>query len=178
MPDLENRGIRSGERGEDIAGPSVVAYTTEEDDYRPVREVAQAHAKGHDCVVILYAADTAGILSEPMPNAIDADGADARFGGRLGLADLEYLGRAEVARQVVEARDAGARAAAWLPKGRGMDALAEYARAQDAHIVFLPDNLAADDELNALLNEPKTSAKVAQSAVQIQVVGSSIKEQF
>ena len=52
---------------EDIAGPSVVAYTTEDDQYHAVREAARGHAREHGCVVILYAADAAGFMSEPMP---------------------------------------------------------------------------------------------------------------
>ena len=111
-----------------------------------------------------------------MPNAIDAEGAGNRFGDRLGLADLEYLGRAAVASQVVEGRSAGARVAAWLPKDHGMGALAEYAHAEGAHIVFLPEQLASHDELSALLKGLlkglKTSTGVAPSDIEIRVVGS------
>src|SRR3954451_786132 len=78
---------------EDIWGPSVIAYTTEGEGQRDVRETAQAHAREHGCVLLLYTADAGGILSDPLPNAIDAEGTDDEFGDRLGLADLEYLGR-------------------------------------------------------------------------------------
>lgn len=172
MADTEERGIRSGGRREDIAGPAVVAYTTEDDGHRPVRQAAQAHAREHGCVLVLFAADAAGFFSEPMPNAIDAEGAGDRFGDRLGLADLEYLGRPAVASQVVEGRSAGARVAAWLPKDHGMGALAEYAYAQGAHIVFLPEQLASHDELSALLKGLKSSTGVAPSDIEIRVVGS------
>ncbi|MEO6207200.1 MAG: hypothetical protein ABIP77_04525 [Candidatus Limnocylindrales bacterium] len=171
MADNEDRGIQAGGRRDDIAGPAVLAYTTEDDGHRPIREAAQAHALEHGCVVILFAADAAGFLSEPMPNAIDAEGAGNRFGDRLGLADLEYLGRAAVASQVVEGRSAGARVAAWLPKDHGVRALAEYAHAEGAHIVFLPEQLASHDELGALLKGLKTSPGVAPSDIEIRVVG-------
>lgn len=175
MADIEDRGIRSGGSGEDIAGPLVVAYTTEKDGHRPVRQAAQAHALEHGCVLVLYAADAAGFLSEPLPNAIDADGAGDRFGGRLGLADLEYLGRAAIASQVVEARESGTRVAAWLPKGHGMGALADYAHAQGAHIVFLPEQLAAHDEMSALLGELTRTNAGAGSDIQVQVVDSAAR---
>ena len=89
---------------EDITGPSVIAYTTEGEGQLEVRQAAQEHAREHGCVLLLYTADAGGILSDPMPNAIDAEGADNEFGDRLGLADLEYLGRSDVAKQVVESR--------------------------------------------------------------------------
>jgi hypothetical protein len=147
MAETEHRGLPSGDGRENMAGPSVVAYTTEDDEFRAVRQAAGAHAREHGCVLILYAADAAGFMSEPMPNAIDAEGAEDRFGDRVGLADLEYLGRAAIAGQVAEERATGARAAAWLPKGHGMEALAEYARSVGAHGLFLPGSLGPYDEL-------------------------------
>ncbi|MEO8470494.1 MAG: hypothetical protein ABI573_12625, partial [Chloroflexota bacterium] len=152
--------------------PAVVAYTTEDDAHRAVHQAAQEHALEHGCVLVLYAADAAGFMSEPLPNATDADGAGDRFGGRLGLADLAYLGRSEIAGQVAEGRGAGARVAAWLPKGHGMGALAEYASAQGAHIVFLPEELASHEELSAKLLGPTDSGGAAPPAIEIRVVSS------
>jgi hypothetical protein len=146
MADTERRGIPADGCREDIAGPTVIAYTTEDDDHRLVREAAVGHAREHGCVLILYAADAAGFMSEPMPNAIDAEGAEDRFGDRLGLADLEYLGRSSIAGQVAEGRAAGARVAAWLPKGHGMQALADYAGSVGAHLVFVPTELGPYDQ--------------------------------
>ncbi len=162
----------SDDRGEDVAGPAVVAYTTEDDRYRPVREAAQAHAREHGCVVVLYAADVAGFMSDPMPNATDADGAGDRFGDRLGLADLEYLGRSTVASQVAQGRDTGARVAAWLPTGHGMGALAEYAHSLGAHVIFLPEQVASDDELSTLSSALGKSTSEGPSDIAVQVVGS------
>jgi hypothetical protein len=155
---------------EDISGPSVIAYTTEGEGQREVRRTAQEHAREHGCVLLLYTADAGGILSDPLPNAIDAEGTDEQFGDRLGLADLEYLGRSDVAKQVVESRAAGARAAAWLPKDRGMSALAEYASEQDAHIVFLPSRLPVADELTGLLKGGKDTAELKRAGIQVQSV--------
>lgn len=178
MPDMagaDDREARASSRKEDLDGPAVVAYTTEDDEHGPVREAAQAHARDHGCVVVLYAADAAGFLSEPMPNAIDAEGAGDRFGDRLGLADLEYLGRSDIAGQVADGRRAGARVAAWLPKDHGLGALAEYALAQDAHLVYLPAQLGSADELGALFRAPKGSTTVVRSDPEVRVVGPSIR---
>ena len=111
--------------------------------------------------------------SEPLPNALDGEGAGDRFRDRLGLADLEYLGRSGLARQVVASREAGARACAWLPKDHGMAALAAYASGQDAHIVFLPAQLAVYDAISALLSGVKSSTDLEQSGIEIRVVGST-----
>ena len=157
---------------EDIRGPSVIAYTTEGEGQQDVRLAAQEHAREHGCVLLLYTADAGGILSDPMPNAIDAEGTDEEFGDRLGLADLEYLGRSDIAKQVVESRMAGARAAAWLPKDKGMAALAQYASEQDAHIVFLPGELPVSDELTGLLTGGK-EADLKRSGIEVRAVGDS-----
>ncbi len=170
MADTGARGIGTG-GGEDIAGPAVIAYTTEDDRHRPVRQAAQAHAREHGCVVVLFAADAAGFMTEPMPNALDAEGAGDRFSDRLGLADLEYLGRSALGDQVNEGRAAGARVAAFLPKGHGMGALAEYVHSVGAHIVYLPGVLAPHDELSALLGVLETPPGVTRPEIEIRVVG-------
>ena len=89
MAEITDRSERSDGRREEIAGPAVVAYTTEDDKYRPVREAAQAHAREHGCVVVLYAADVAGFTSEPMRKATDGEGARDRAADRLGTAGRE-----------------------------------------------------------------------------------------
>ncbi len=86
-------------------------------------------------MLVLYATDAAGFLSEPLPNAVDGEGAG----------------------------EAGARACAWLRKNHRTAALADYASAQDAHIMFLPAQLAVCDELSALLSGVKSSTDLKQS---------------
>lgn len=176
MADTGHRREHADRPREDINGPAVVAYTTEDDRYRAVREAAEAHARGHGCVLVLFAADAAGFLSEPLPNALDAEGAEDRFGDRLGLADLEYLGRQAVATQVAEGRAAGTRVAAWLPKGHGMGAMAEYAVTLGAHIVFLPGQLPSRDELVTSLEGLKDSSGAAPSEIEVRLVGSPAGE--
>ena len=51
--------------------------------------------------------------------------------------------------------------------------MADYASAQDAHIVFLPGRLAVYDELSALLSGVKSSTDLKQSGIEVRVVGST-----
>jgi hypothetical protein len=151
------------QRRPSVEGPAVVAHTTEDDRHPEVRHAAEVHAKDHDCVLIVYAADVASWLSEPMPNQWASDGEDKRFGDRLSPEDLDALGRSAIADQVREARRDGVRAAAWLPKDKGAAAMAEYAVGEAAHIIFVPESLDSIDEF-------RSSLAVAGGAVDLQVV--------
>ena len=130
---------------------TVLAYTTEDDQHAAVRLAAVQHAREHECTVILYAADAASAFSEPMPNQWASEDEDKQFGDRLTTADLEFLGRQVIADQVREAQAGGIDAFGWLPKDHGPAALAEYARQQGVHRVFVPDALEAVDELSSIL---------------------------
>jgi hypothetical protein len=130
---------------------TVVAYTTQDDEHAAVRLAAVQHARDHGCTVILYAADAASAWEEPLPNQWASEGEDKRFGDRLTTDDLEFLGRQVIADQVREAQAGGVEASGWLPKDHGPQALAEYARQQGAHRVFVPDELETIDEVSALL---------------------------
>jgi len=148
----------------------VVAYTTEDDQHAEVRHAAEIHAKGHGCMLILYAADVASLFSEPLPNQWDSEGEAHRFGDRLNPEDLEFLGRAAIAGQVREGRRGGVMASAWLPKDKGIEALAQYASAQGAHIMFVSESLDSIDELRQLLAAAGGANETAQAAVELQVV--------
>jgi hypothetical protein len=151
----------------------VVAYTTGDDQHPTVRLSAVEHARDHGCTVILYDADAASTIAEPMPNQWGSEGEGRGLGDRLDPDDLEYLGREPLASQVREARAGGLQAYAWLPKDHGPAALATYARDQGAHLVFVPDELETMDELSAAL-EGKTDAvdAVAQPGIRIERVRS------
>jgi hypothetical protein len=168
-------GPSAAHRRRSLAGPAVVAHTTEDDLHAEVRQAAEAHAKAHRCVLILYAADVASWLSEPMPNQWASEGEADRFGDRLSPKDLDVLGRSSIAGQVRKGRHAGAKTAAWLPKDKGAAALAEYASAQGAHIVFVPESMDALDELRPLLvaSEDALGALPGpRGAIELQVVSS------
>jgi hypothetical protein len=146
-----------------VDGRAVVAYTTEDDRYPEVRRAAERHAREPDLVVILYAADVASWLSEPMPNQWASDGEAEQFGDRLSTTDLDGLGRSAIADQVREVQHDGVRAAAWLPKDKGLAALGEYVVSEGASIVFVPESLDSIDELRSAL-------AVAGDAVELRVV--------
>jgi hypothetical protein len=155
-------------------GPSsVVAYVTQDDRHADVRRAAQEHALGHGCAVILFVADAASIWSEPLPNQWDSQGEADRFGSRLGLDDLEYLGRSAVARQVAESRAAGVETFAWLPRKHGPVALADYAREQGAHMLFVPDKLEGIDELSALLGGASVGQELDMPGIELRPVVSA-----
>ena len=149
-----------------------MAYTTENDGYADVRRAAEVHAKAHGCIVILFAADVASWWSEPMPNQWASEGEGDRFGDRLSPKDLEALGRSAIAKQVRASRRAGAKASAWPPKDKGVGALADYAAAEDAHIVFVPESLDSIDELREHIAAAGDASDAAHPAVELQVVPS------
>ena len=162
-------------RRTELGGPAVIAYTTEDDQHPEVGQAAQAHARDHGCVAILYAADVASSWSEPMPNQWASDGEADRFGDRLSPEDLDVLGRAAISGQVRKGLVAGARGAGWLPKDKGVEALAEYAVIEGAHIVFVPESLDAIDVILALLANAGQGHGAATSDVEVRVVGDLVR---
>src|SRR5664280_2916568 len=165
------KGPEPGHPRQSLAGIAVVAHTTEDDQHPEVRHAAEVHAQAHGCMLILFAADVASWWSEPMPNQWASEGEGDRFGDRLNPEDLEFLGRSAIAGQVRESRRAGVRASAWLPKDKGIEALAEYASVQGAHIVFVPESLDSIDELRPLLASAGSAGDTARPAIEIHVVG-------
>jgi hypothetical protein len=147
----EELGPKRRRRRRTLDGPAVVAQTTEDDQHGEVRHAAGAHAMSHGCVLILYASVAPSLFADPMPNEWDSDGEVERFGDRLNPEDLAFLGRSGIAGQVREAHRSGATASAWLPKDKEVEALAEYARQQEAHAVFVPESLESINELRSLL---------------------------
>jgi hypothetical protein len=162
-------------RRAELGGPAVIALTTEDDQRPEVRQAAQAHARAHGCDAILYATDVASSWSEPMPNQWASEGEADRFGDRLSSEDLDALGRSAISGQVRKARRAGARGAGWLPKDKGVEALAEYAASEGAHIVYVPESLDAIDALRALLANAGQGHGATTSDVELRVVGDPVR---
>ena len=149
----------------------VVAYTTGDDKHPAVRLGAVEHARDHGCTLILYDADAASTIAEPMPNQWGSEGEGRELGDRLDPDDLEFLGREPLASQVRDARAGGLQAYGWLPKDHGPGALAEYAREQGAHLVFVPDELETMDELSGALEGASDAVDaVAQPGIRIERV--------
>lgn len=163
-----NEAARAARDNQTGAQGPVIAYTTEDDQHAEVRIAAIEHAREHGCTVILYDADAASAFSEPLPNQWASEGEDRRFGDRLTTKDLEFLGREPLAVQVREAATGGVEVFGWLPKDHGPGALADYARAQGAHRIFVPAALESIDELAALVGgetDPSDAAVTGGVAV-------------
>jgi hypothetical protein len=167
MPDQET-ATQSGPPTPSIR--PVVAYVTTDDRHAVVRRAAEEHARAHGCVLILFVSDAASIFSEPMPNQWGSEGETDRFGSRLGPEDLEFLGRSDVGRQVVDSRRAGVETFAWLPKDHGPGALVGYAREQGAHMIFVPDELEGIDTLSSRLGGATASEELDVPGIELRPV--------
>src|SRR5438034_6910738 len=154
-------------RSGSLEGRAVVAYATEDDAHANVRQAAAAHAREHGDVLILYDADAASAISEPLPNEWASEGEGDRFGDRLNADDLELLGRPALARLVRQAA-AGIRVGAWLPSDHGPNALVDYARSQGAHAIFVPDQLESIDVVSSLLaGDPSASDELKGPRIEL-----------
>ena len=125
-----------------VAGRSVIAVTTDDDRFAPVRRAAIDIARREDADLILYDWDAAMALGNPLPSVWSADGTDSAVPDRLDERELEAAGRDAIAQQVNEARRAGLHATAWLPSTHGPDALIQYARDHGATGIVIPAELA------------------------------------
>lgn len=60
----------------------------------------------------------------------------------------------------------------WLPKDHGPRALADYARQQGAHRVFLPDELETIDQVSSLLaGAPDAVDELERPGIEVEQVG-------
>lgn len=104
------------------------------------------------------------------PNRWGSEGEGDRFGSRLGPDDLERLGRSDVAAQVKDSRESGVQTFAWLPKDHGAGALAQYAREQQADLIFVPDKLEWIDELSSVLAGSTKNQDVRELGIELRTV--------
>ena len=119
----------------------IIAYVGEDGRYDVVRDRAMAEATSSGARLILYDADAATRLGEPLPSWWSGEGADELYGNRLGPAELEKAGRASVAREVERGRRLGIDTWAWLPSSHGASDLADYATKQHADLLIVPSDL-------------------------------------
>jgi hypothetical protein len=135
--------------------PVIVAAIREVPAGEPVRRAALERARREGAALVLYDLDAPpSPLESPRPTNWSADGAQEQLGDRLEPADLEAAGRADLARVVRAARDAGVEAWAWLPESDTAEALADYVARSGASAVVV----AADDR--ALVGGVGTEAEV------------------
>ena len=61
---------------------------------------------------------------------------------------------------------------AWLPKDHGAGAVAQYAREQQAHLIFVPNRLEWIDELSSLLGSATKGEELEVPGIEVCAVGS------
>ena len=129
------------------AARTIVAVTSEDDAHRIVRRAATERALQEGATLILYDV-TAGEnpLESPLPTEWSAEGTEDDVGDRLAPDELEAAGRAEIARQVQDARDQGVDAWGWLPEHDDRTTLLEYAVGWPSSVVMVPPGELATDE--------------------------------
>jgi hypothetical protein len=123
----------------DSGRPIIVAVTTEDGRLEHVRRRAVELARERDAAVVLYDLDAGKPLFEsPMPTNWAAEGEQEQFDERLGLNDLETLGRRPLADQLRATRAEGVEAWGWLPDATDTETLHDYATRHGADLVVVP----------------------------------------
>src|SRR3990172_1734334 len=118
---------------------TIVAVTTEDDRLADVRDSGMDRALREHATLILYDLSAGSSrLESPLPTAWSAEGTEEAVSDRLGPEELEAAGRAEIARQVREARRRGIDAWGWLPDADDDATLHAYAARQPSPLVLVP----------------------------------------
>jgi nucleotide-binding universal stress UspA family protein len=131
---------------------SVIAVVSEDQRHAPVLRRAIERARERGATLILFDVDArTSPLESPLPTNWSGEGEKQLFPHRLSPNDLDTAGRARLARQVQQARDAGVQAYGWLPENPDAQGLAAYARAEDASLVVLGPG---DEPLSTQLGTP------------------------
>ncbi len=132
----------------------VVAYIREDERYAPVTLAAIEAARSAGAQLILYDADSASRMSEPLPGTWSADNGERPFGDRLTPEEIESAGRHELAEQVRAARTSGIDTFGWLASTRGASDFLDYADAQGAGLLVVPDDMQDEGLLARLRGAP------------------------
>jgi hypothetical protein len=123
----------------------IVAYTGEDERFRPIDKLATESAKRANARLIFYDSDAASRLgaagASPLPTIWSGDGQEEQFGNKLGPVQLEKAGRSWLKNTVEMARAEGVDAYGWLPSSNSAEGLAEYAAEQHAGLVYVPSEL-------------------------------------
>jgi hypothetical protein len=128
-------------RTDRTAARPVIAVTAEDDRFRSTRMRGEQAAADSGAPLLLYDWDAPTLFGDPLPTWWSSEGSQDRFGDRLDADQLDEVGRATIGDQVREATQRGVPAWGWLPSDHGPEALARYARAQQARVVVVPEDL-------------------------------------
>jgi nucleotide-binding universal stress UspA family protein len=162
----------AGRTRDDLTPTCILAMVAEDGSYEHVRRAAMHLAERRGARLILWDSSTASSFTEPVASEVSAEGTGEKFGALLTDVELEQLGRAEMARQVLEAREAGIDAWARLASEHGADALAEEARGLGADLIVLPQELDEPGLLERLRGDTLDKAR-DESSVPVVVVDRS-----
>jgi nucleotide-binding universal stress UspA family protein len=157
---------------DELTPTCILAMVDEEGTYDYVRRAAVDLARSRGARLILWDSSTASSFTEPVASEMSAEGTGERFGALLTDVELEQLGRPQMARQVLEAREAGIDAWARLASEHGADALADEARQLGADLIVLPEELDDPGLVERLRGETVEKAK-EESSVPVAVVDRS-----
>ena len=147
----------------------ILAMVDEDGAYDHVRRAAVDLALRGGARLILWDSSTASSFTEPVASDMSAEGAGERFGALLTDVELEQLGQPQMARQVLEAREAGVDTWARLASQHGADALADEARRLGADLILLPAELDDPGLVDRLRGETVEKAR-GEAAVPVAVV--------
>jgi hypothetical protein len=144
------------------ASSCIIAYTGEEERYRPIDRLAISTAQRIGARLIFYDADAASRFgaagASPLPTWWSGDGQQEQFDNRLDPEQLEKAGRSWLKGRVEAARANGVEAYGWLPSSNSAEALADYAREQHAGLVYVPSELDQSGLAAWLKGEPTLEA--------------------
>lgn len=155
MPQSSDDRTQAGSTGRIV----VLAVTTDDDRYAATRSEATRIAAERHGRLILYDWDAATVLGDPLPSEWSGEGTADDVPSELDEAALEAAGRAAIAAQVAQARQAGVPTTGWLPSKPGAQSLSDYARDHGVNTIFIPRDLEAAGELERLATAASDPAK-------------------
>jgi hypothetical protein len=166
MAESRDRLARAGSS----ANAVVLAVTTDDDRYAATRAEATRIAAEEHGRLILYDWDAATVLGAPLPSEWSGEGTADDVPSELDEQELEAAGRAKIAAQVAQARQAGVPATAWLPSKPGAEPLAVYARDHGVGTIVVPRDLEAAGELERLATATSDPAEGVREQADARVV--------
>lgn len=138
----------------------------------PAERLALETARRTRARVILYALRAASILSSPTPTEWSASrDAPVDYEQPLDAAELEKLGRHELADQLLRATSSGVEAAVWLPDAPGVDAMAEVARRLRADAILVDEGADEPSVLERLVGAEEPEEAAGETGIPILEVG-------
>ena len=152
--------MMDAEHGAGTRTGTIVALVDEGGELEHVlRAAIEMIERSDDARLILYDGSSASEFTEPVAAPVSAEGVGEEYGSLLSPGDLDKLGRPELARQVRDARRRGIDAWGRLASEHGVDHLIEFARANDADLILLPEELGDPGVLDRIRGDTLQAAE-------------------